>query len=196
MGLLATVAELRIFLQDPDLDEEQARLFLTLASAEARAYTGNGFEWVEGDTIRLNGTGSPVILLPEAPVAAIIEIKAAAGTADAAVLADDSFDWDQDGVVELRRGVFFRRRRWYEVTYDHGFENIPDEVKGAVLGIAARGLENPDGVTQETLGAYSYTLAGGAAGVGLVAGDRIALDPYFISTKIREGSGTIGSGGS
>jgi len=198
--LLATPAELRIFLDDPGLDEERATLFLRLASGEARGYTGNLFDWTEGDTVRLNGTGTPVLLLPEAPVDAVVELLEAPGTAHEVELpgptgASPVWEWDDDGVLErVDGGVFARRRRWYSVTYDHGFPVVPDEVKSVVIRVAARGYETPDGIRQEALGRYSYSLAGEQAGIGLYAPDRRDLDPYFVSSKMRAGTAPSGSG--
>lgn len=198
--LLATVAELRLFLEDPTLDEERSELFLRLASGEARGYTGNLFDYVEDDVVRLNGTGTAVLLLPEAPVADVSSIVQAVGLADELELelpgptAAGVVEWDEDGVLErIDGGVFARRRRYYAVTYSHGFENVPDEVKAVVLRVAARGFESPDGVRQEALGRYSYTVAGEAAGIGLYAPDRRDLDPYFVSSKMRAGTAPAGS---
>ena len=198
--LLATVAELRLFLEDPTLDEERSELFLRLASGEARGYTGNLFDSVEDDVVRLNGTGTSVLLLPEAPVADVSSIVQAVGLADELELdlpgptAAGVVEWDEDGVLErIDGGVFARRRRYYAVTYSHGFDVVPDEVKAVVLRVAARGFESPDGVRQEALGRYSYTVAGEAAGIGLYAPDRRDLDPYFVSSKMRAGTAPSGS---
>lgn len=200
MDLLATVAELRLFLEDDTLDADRAELFLRLASGEARGYTGNGFDWIEDDVVRLNGTGTSVLLLPEAPVADVSELVQAVGLAAELILegpvdTSPAWEWDEDGVIErIDGGVFARRRRHYQITYSHGFEVVPDEVKAVVLRVAARGFESPDGIRQEALGRYSYTLAGEAAGMGLYAPDRRDLDPYFVSTKMRAGTAAAGSG--
>lgn len=50
---------------------------------------------------------------------------------------------------------------------------VPETAKGVVLGIAARALANPEGVTGETVGAYSVQRP--AAGVYLLRGERTAL---------------------
>lgn len=191
--LLATKAELDLKLDD-NLDTERAEFFLKLASGEVRAYTGNLFDFTEDDVVILNGTGSDVLLLPEAPVLDVTEILEAAGRTtekalDGPLATVPRWEWDEDGVLERVDGnLWTRRRRWYQVTYDHGFSTVPDEVKGVVLQLASRGFLNPDGVRQETLGRYSYTLAGEQAGVGLYGPEREVLDPYFVSRKMREGT--------
>lgn len=194
--LLATRAELALLLELEEAEVPQARaeLLLKLASGEARAYTGNLFDRVADDVVRLNGTGSRVLLLPEAPVSAVTAVvenpDAATPTTLAAPTATSpSWEWDEDGVIErIDGGVFARRRRFYSVTYTHGFAVVPDEVKGVVLQVAARAFLNPEGLKQETLGRYSYTLAGEAAGVGLYGPERSVLDAYFVSRKMREGT--------
>lgn len=197
--LLATVDELRLFMDDPTLDEERSALLLRLAGGEVRAYTGNLFDYVEGEVRILNGTGTTVLLLPEVPVTDVTALFEAAGRSDEVELAgplDTSpvWEWDEDGViVRIDGGVFARRRRWYSVTNDHGFEVSPDEVKAVVLRMAAGVFDNPDGIRQETLGKYSYTVAGDSAGLGLTAADRRLLDPYFISSRMRGGT-AVGSG--
>jgi len=195
--LLASPDELAVLLEDEPIGADQAALFLKIASGEVRAYTGNLFDLVEDDVVILNGTGTRVLLLPEAPVSDVGEVLEAVGRTNALALGgplttSPSWEWDDDGVIErIDGGVFTRRRRFYQVTYSHGFEVVPDEVKGIVLSLASRSLLNPEGVRQETLGRYSYTLAGAAAGVGLHETELRTLDAYFVSTKMREGTPVV-----
>lgn len=192
--LLATVAQLRTFLDEPILDEARAELFLRIASGEVRGYTGQLFDYVEDDEVILNGRGTRILLLPELPVLDVIEVLEAFGTADEAVIAgplgtSPVWEWDEDGVLErIDGGVFRRRRRWYHVTYDHGFLVVPDEVSSVVLRAAGRAYENPEGVRQEALGRYSYTLAGEQAGIGLYGPDLRELEPYRHETRGRAGT--------
>lgn len=197
--LLATVEELRTFLDDPTLDEGRAELFLRIASGEVRGYTGQLFDLVEDDEVILNGRGTSILLLPELPVLAVTEVLEGYGTADAATIdgpAEESpvYEWDEDGVLErIDGGVFRRRRRWYRIVYDHGFAVVPDDVNGVVLRVAGRAFDSPEGIRQETLGRYSYTKAGEAAGIGLYAPDERDLDPYRFETRGRAGTVRTGS---
>lgn len=195
-NLLASVEELRLFLDDPTIDEDRATFLLTTASGEVRAATGLLFDWTEGDVVTLDGPGTTVLLLPEVPVAAVISVVEHPGrSSELELLEDDSFDWSADGLLQRIDGARFSRRyRSYAVTYDHGFETIPDEVKAVVLRAAARPLNNPDNVRSETLGRYSYTLAGETAGVGLFSADLDTLAPYVIGGKMRAGTAAAGSG--
>lgn len=192
--LLATVAELRTFLDDPTLDEERSELFLRIASGEVRGYTGQLFDYVEDDEVILNGRGTKILLLPELPIVAVTEVLEGYATADQATVngpltTSPVYEWDEDGVLErIDGGVFRRRRRWYRITYDHGYPVVPDDLKGVVLRVAGRAFDSPEGVRQETLGRYSYTLAGEQAGIGLYEPDRMALDPYRFETRGRAGT--------
>lgn len=198
-GLLASVEELELFLDD-DLNRARAELFLLIASAEARAYTGNEFVFVEGDVIIVNGSGSPTLILPQAPISAIVELTEAPRSSAEKILAgpessSPAFEWAEEGIVRrLDGGIFARRFRYYRFIVDHGFDVAPDEVRGVVIRCAARAFENPDGVRQESLGRYSYTLAGEQAGIGLYAPDRRDLDPYHLGSKWRAGTAAAGSG--
>lgn len=63
------------------------------------------------------------------------------------------------------------------VTYTHGYDPIPDDVVGVVCSIAARAIgQTPEagGVTEESLGAYSYKVGSAAAqgGFGMLDDER------------------------
>lgn len=193
MELLASAAELSRFLDEP-VDTTRAELLLTIASGEVRAATGNDFDLVEDDELLLSGRGSPVLLLPHAPILDVTEVVEAPGSSSELVIAgpdasSPGFEWSEDGILRrIDGGIFVRRFRYYRVTCDHGFEFTPDEVKGVVLEIAGDVYLNPEGIRQETLGRYSYTVAGRDAGVGLRAAHEDALAPYAIGRRMRAGT--------
>lgn len=193
MELLASPAELALFLEE-ELDNARAELYLRLASGEVRAATGNDFDFVEDDEILLSGRGSTVLLVPHAPLVDVSELLEAFGTSSELELAgpdtsSPAFEWSEDGILRrIDGGVFRRRFRFYRLTCSHGFEVTPDEVKGVVLEIAGDGYLNPEGIRQETLGRYSYTVAGREAGVGLLASHEDALVPYAIGRRMRAGT--------
>jgi hypothetical protein len=50
------------------------------------------------------------------------------------------------------------------ITYTHGYDQIPDDIRSACLQMASRGLAGPPpGVRQESIGSYSVTYDTGAA---------------------------------
>lgn len=200
--LLATATELESFLEldSGTIDTDRAELFLELAGGEVRAFTGRTFDAVEDEQVILDGTGTSVLELPEAPVRDVTEVLEAYGTDDVEALdgpdsASPVWEWRASGV--LRRvdgGVFTDRSRWYAVTFDHGFAvAVPDEVRSVVLRMAARTYNNPDGIRQETIGRYSYTVAGEAAGMGLYAPDRRSIEHLRIRRRDRDGTPAAGS---
>lgn len=177
--LLATDDELRQFLNDEDIDTDRAELLLGLASGLVRRYTGQLFDEVTDEALTLDGNGTPVLLLPELPVndvASVVEDP----RGDALALADDTdFEWSEKGILTRLSGCWRRRARWYVVTYSHGYAEIPGDVKGVVLRVAARGITNPEGVRQETLGSYSYSYGGSdAVGIVLFGPDMRELGSY------------------
>lgn len=200
-NLLASVDDLALSMGE-DLDPAEARHALRLASGEVRAATGLAFDYTEDAVAILNGSGGRILLLPELPVLAVVSVVENPGPTEKTLTLPGStspaVEWDADGILErIDGGRFARRRRYYRVVYDFGFEIIPDEVQAVVLRIAARGLSSPAGgaLRQETLGRYSYTLAGENAGIGLYAADLADLSAYMIGNRMREGTAsTTGSG--
>lgn len=188
--LLASVAELELFLDD-SLDRARAEFFLTIAGGEVRAATGNDFTLTRDDVVLLDGKGSTVLLLPQAPVLDVLELVEAPGRSIEAILAGPetdrpAYEWNEDGILRRIDGKIFERRfRYYRATTDHGYLTTPDPVRGVVVRCAARAYENPEGTRQETLGRYSYTLAGEQAGIGLYGPDLRDLVPFGIGPGAR-----------
>jgi hypothetical protein len=75
------------------------------------------------------------------------------------------------------------------VTYSHGYEVIPDDIKGVCLSAAARaftspGLVNPAGVESETIDGYAVTYRSNMAN-GSTAGVTLAEDESRIVKRYR-----------
>lgn len=196
--LLASAGQLRTYLDlaEADLETERAELLLRIASGEVRAFTGRLFDEVVDEVRLLDGTGASTLMLPDAPVSDVAEVLEAAGTDNETELdgpgtSSPAWEWTSAGYLRRIDGGFFvRRLRWYQVTYDHGYATIPDDVLGVVLAVAGRAVGNPDGTKQEAIGRYSYTAAGDAAGIGLLEVDRTALVGWRIDGAPREGTAT------
>lgn len=161
MAALATVEELRLFLELPGLVTARGELMLDGASAAVRRYTKRAWEAVEGDVADLDGNGSSSLLLPKLPVRAVSSVLEGPGLLAPLELElgtdAPAVEWNTDGI--LRRtdgGIFYRRLRYYRVTYDHG-EAPPDDVKLVVLRLCARAVTNPEGLTQENVAGYGST---------------------------------------
>lgn len=159
MADLVTAEELGSFLKIPNLDPDNAAPVIAGISARVRAYTRREWEPVEDDEVRLEGSGSDLLLLPKLPVTDVSSIvedpdgRFSGGPVDLDV--GDVWEWSEDGRIRrVDGGIFYRRLRFYEVTYSHG-EAVPDDVKLVVLRVCARGAVNPEGLEQETTAGYA-----------------------------------------
>lgn len=214
LKLLATVADLRLESADPSVTDEVGERLIRSAGALVRNYTGQLLDYVEDDVITIGGSGNRVMFLPELPVLAVTDVRAPLeGPGDPLDVTDPpphlpignlgltlvdgtDFEWDEDGILRrLQHGAFWRRRsRWYEITYTHGFTDTPEAINTLVLRIAKRGVTNPGGLRQETIGHYSYTVGGEATGLALYAADMRELDPFRIEHgRPRAGAPVSGS---
>jgi hypothetical protein len=161
-ALLAELSDLEVIV-GPGTEEAWATRALRHASDEIRAFTRNPFEHLE-ESLVLNGSGSRILLVPFTPVIAVTGVREAQWTSSPTDLdgPDDgdspAWEWDEDGILErIDGGVWVRRRRWYLVTIEAGYELVPDIVSTIALQLASRTYEaGPDGLSQETLGGYSY----------------------------------------
>lgn len=171
-----------------DLDgDDNAAQSIAQASAVVIDFCRHDFQDHADEVHRLDGKGTISLLLPTinvTDVSAIVEDP----DGDATSLDADAYEWNADGIVRrLDGGLFARRFRWYAVTASWGYAAVPDAVQGVVARVARRGYSNPDGISQESLGGYSYSLAStvgstgfGGAGIGLLPGDMRELGEYRI----------------
>lgn len=183
MADLITQAELEDYL-GTTLDNDRAALATRLASGAVRGYTRQLLDEVEGDIILIDGDGSDIILLPELPVLDITNVDETTGTTSPTTETLDEFEhfeWNRRGLLERIGRPWPKRRRSVEVTYSHGYATLPDDIVAVALASAARVIENPSGVRQESIGRYSYTFAGeGGAQAGILRGEARMLDRFRV----------------
>ena len=186
MAALATVTDVEVRLGRTFDAEEAARVSALLddASAAVRAYTGQEFDLVADDEVRLRARNGAV-KLPQRPVVAVSAVANVDGDTV-------THDWDSSDVVYLsglnpliRFDVepFRSRDPWVDVTYTHGYATVPDDIVAVVCQIVGRAFGRPadaTAVTQESIGGYSYSIGGAAAQgpLGLMAAEREVLDRY------------------
>lgn len=172
--MLATVPELQRWMGRANAltgaDAERAALLLETASGLFIGHAdGQLIELVEGDEITLDGNGSRVLLLPQVPVVEVTSV-----VLDGEELVDGTdYRWSAKGILRRLTAAWPDQERVLEVTYSHGFDDIPWDVKSAVLSAAARAFTNPLGHTSERIGSYGYTT--GADGAVLLRGDEITI---------------------
>lgn len=185
MADLFTLEELASYLQT-DLDTGSATIARASATALIEAYTRRSFtdqvEVIEAKRVR----GGRVTL--REPVVEVASVEAIDGATRLPTL------WTFDGIrtvyvggataiINYPEGTSFGT---VEVTYTHGYTAAPADVKAVGLAVAGRAYSNPAGIRSETIGAYSYTLAGAdddVAGSGLLAAERTVLNRYLVQSR-------------
>lgn len=186
---LATVADLEAYAQRGSLDAAAADLALRVASAAIRRHTRQTITFVENETVLLEG-GERSLKLPQRPLVVdgshpltVVEIPDGSGVELSAV---EGRDFIRQG-SELSRGEPFyvstRTMGWpwgrpfgiwadrVRVTYSHGFEEIPDDVVGVCLDLAAATLSNPNRLRSEAVGGESVTYTVETFGTGSLTSD-------------------------
>jgi hypothetical protein len=182
---LATVPDLEAALQREVL-AASAELALASASAIIRRWTRQDITLVENDVVRLRISNPAELVLPQRPVVEVTQVrKGVLPLTDWALSGDrllraggwrylpGTSTWPDDGLVE--------------VTYTHGYAQIPDDVRAVCVDLAAMTLANPSGLRSATIDDYSQTFASETLGSGsLSAAHREILGFY------RRRIGTVG----
>lgn len=186
---LATVPDLEAYMQRGPLDAASADVALRFASAAVRRYTRQIITFVENETVMLEG-GERVLKLPQRPLVVdglhpltVVEIPDGSGIEIPAV---EERDFIRQG-SELHRGqpyyVPTRTMGWpwgrpigiwagrVRVTYSHGYEEIPDDIVGVCLDLAAATLANPSRLRSESVGGESVTYTVETFGTGSLTSD-------------------------
>ena len=164
----ATAADLAAAMQAP-VDSDAAELALASASAVIRRWTRQTITRVTDDAAQLRVIDCDELVLPQRPVVSVGEVKV-----NALVLAD----WVLSGDRLLRTGGWrylpgtssYPDPGVVQVTYTHGWEDVPDEVKAVCLDLASSTLSNPSMLRQEAIDDYSRTFATESVGLGVLSG--------------------------
>ena len=170
MAALATVADLEARLGRTLTGDEanRAEALLDDVSAVVRSYTGQQFE-AGTSTVRVRSRRGR-LRLPQSPVTALTTVADMAGSSL------DVTSWYGGNVLVLPDG-------WYDVTYNHGYAAVPDDVKAVVCNMAGRAFGQPadtTGLQSESVGGYSYSVgvAAAAGAAGMLNDERAVLDRY------------------
>lgn len=201
----ATREDLQYFLHLPpfsDADAISADMAVAAASDAIRSYTRQHLSLVTGDTVILDaiatvssgigagygsasvGGSSPgygsygfvqTLQLPEAPVVAVSAISI-----DGTALGSSDYYWNASGLLWRPYGfVWGYQSHAVVVTYDHGFDPVPQDIRGVCLSAAARLFVNPVGQEKEMIGNYSTQYSTPTTVVGLLEeGEKYELDRY------------------
>lgn len=172
MAQFCSVQDVETFLQI-EVDETSATQAIEQATAIIQNYCAQTISYVEDDEVTLDVLGeTQKIILPELPV---VEI--------ASVVEDDE-ELDEDEYTLGQYGILWRvGQNWtpgigiVTVTYTHGYETIPDDIRAVCTRIAARiyqaGLQAKEtagvpGIASMSLGDYSISFQSPGASAGLL----------------------------
>lgn len=126
---LADPADLAAWLP---VDETDPKLLAALAAASSRfrGAVRHRVTFTVDDVITLDGGGSYAVLLPAAPVTAVSEVLL-----DGEELTEGTdFNWSSDGYLRRLAGLVWPDRlRCLQVTYSHGYSEIPEDVAEVVI---------------------------------------------------------------
>jgi len=185
---LATGVDLATYMQQ-DIDLAGAELALRTASAAIRRWVGQDITLVVGDVVNLRG-GDRVLSLPQRPALVdddhpLTVVELAEWGSPSQTLTEDLGYSRLDG--ELTRGhpmygASYRGCVWaprVRVTYSHGYAEVPDEIAGVALDLAAATLANPNRLRSETVGGESVVYTVETFGTGsLTSSHREILGRY------------------
>jgi hypothetical protein len=177
---LAFPDQLGAFLKEPiDSQDATALLLLDIASGMVRDFLQIGdISAVLADVMELDpiiSGGGPVLLLPALPVTAVTLVETFDGTAWSTA---DPTTYTVSKRLGIITAVPWTGVTWpvtpesWRVTYDHGFDEVPMSIVGAVLGAAARQWNTDNGIDMERVGGYQvkYAMeANGFTGIELKA---------------------------
>lgn len=172
MAALASVDDVAdlLGLTSEGVDADQATAMLAQASAAFRAEAWCDFEETE-TTLTLRVIGQRVDL-PKRPV---ISVDSVANIDTDGTVGSVMTDWSFDGIHTIRLGdqsVVINATTYaaetVSVTWTHGFATVPEDVRWSVAQMVARAISSPTatGVTQESIGAYSYSVNGAVSVAG------------------------------
>ena len=156
---------------------------LDAASNYVRRYCGwHIYPELEMDLL-LDAPGGHHLRLPSRHVTAITSLTFGDDLAPT-----DSYRWSASGDIEQLptsmewASGFPSGFRTLHAIFTSGYEEVPPELAILVLGIAARALSSPSGVTREQAGqvslSYATTASGASGGIALLANEREVLEPY------------------
>lgn len=160
-----------------DEDVSRVDMAIKLAAAYVRRRTGQQITLVTDDELVVDGTGDPLIFLPERPVVGISSVEVDGDVWEQG----DDFDWsERRGKLVALGGSWPAGWRNVAITYSHGYAELPMDIQGLVYGLARRQIDNSSGqsIRSETLGQYSVayeTLVGGLSAAEQAIIDELRL---------------------
>ena len=151
MQTFASVQDLANITQQP-VKTVQGKLALEVATARIIAACGTSFGFYDHDVVRLEGCQS-LAMLPGPPVLEVHSVRIRGGDGSWAFLPlGNGYQVSQGALAIAEPGLI-------EVTYTHGYQVIPADVKGCCLQLAAEHMAGADGLLFERIDDYSSRVA-------------------------------------
>lgn len=156
--LLADVEHLAALLRVPD-SHPGVQVALQLASDRFRGESRRSITAVTNDEVVLDGDGSRVLLLPDAPIRQLHTVEV------------DGRDVTGEVEHSPANGLLRRATCWpdrlgaIKVVYDHGYAEVPGDVVAAVIGLARVIFITVPGLSSMTIGSQSTVFTSAAAGL-------------------------------
>ncbi|MGA5635076.1 hypothetical protein [Streptomyces lydicamycinicus] len=177
----ATAAELAAVTQ-AEVDTTAADLALRSASAIIRNWTRQAITRVDDDVATLRVISECDLILPQRPIVSVSRVRVNSLALQ---------DWVLSGDRLLRTGGWRRLPGTttypdpglVEVTYTHGWDEVPDDVRAVCLDLASMSVTNPGWLreTSDTIDDYQRRRVFAAESLGsgtLSAAHREMLAPY------------------
>lgn len=150
---LADPAELATWLRVP-ANDPLLLAALRSASRRFRGAVGHEVDLVEDEVVILDGNGRQSLLLPVWPTTAVEKVllegeELTAGT---------DYDWSEAGILRrLDCQVWPDKLRCIQVTYSHGWAEIPSDIADAVIEQARASYRAEPGLKSKAVGGQSVT---------------------------------------
>lgn len=164
-----------------EAETERAQLLLDLAAGEIDRELGQSLTLSES-TVEIDGTGTPVLLLPRWPVIAVASVTVVEDLDEPPIslVEDEDFRWSRFGKLRRIGRCWPCIERAVEATITAGWDPIPADVKGINLRLAQTAWPNPIGAESERLGDWSVKYA--TAGMHLTTEELNTLGFYRART--------------
>lgn len=175
-------------------EQRRAQAMLDDASAVVRAYTRRDFT-MSTEAVRLRPRGNKVVL-PQRPVISVSAVSTVVSFGVAEIVTPVP-SWSFAGGAEvyfLENDFIFNgptldltdQNLWVDVTYTHGYDEVPFDIMAVTSNLVVRNLSVPNGgmIDLETVGPYTARYASFTSGgpLSLSGADRDVLNRYRVST--------------
>jgi hypothetical protein len=175
---------LQVDIADDPIKNSSALKSIHDVSEAIKSYCKQRIEYIASDEIELDGNGYKWILLPELPVHDVISVIENGVT----LIKNVDYKCGNHGILYKTSGVWLKGPKTLVVTYEHGYENIPEDISIVCSRAASRlyqaSLSSADndgipGIASKQLGDFSVSYGSPGSGtdganVG-VSGSRLLL---------------------